>query len=156
MSACLDPVVKKHNIRIENKLKWNEEIYVNRPQLIQVFVNLYRNAAESLVSNSPHEKIIQTTTRLLNSSKTKELIAEITVSDNGSGFEPEMVLIKLKSLSNILGLAIIFWKKSLLKKENLMYLNVITRDFIKMFIFSTPTGQFASQEPQRRHLLRYL
>lgn len=88
----LDASFRKRAIKIDSNFAYNQEFPVSRSQLIQVVVNLLKNAVESF------DGLVQTERRLVLEEKLiidepsgQEMIA-FSVADNGVGFGPESAL----------------------------------------------------------------
>ena len=86
----LSDMLEKNNVRIKSDFNYFERILLNRHQLIQVFVNLIKNACQSIVSAEPDERLIYISTRIVNDNGHKNQMLEISVRDTGEGFSPEI------------------------------------------------------------------
>jgi len=77
----------RNEIAIETDFTYSEPMLLERHQLIQVFVNLIRNAAQSIAAAQAHG-IISLFIRLAEDSGSP--MVEVSIKDTGAGFPPEL------------------------------------------------------------------
>ena len=83
-------MLEKNNVHIQSDFTYFERTLLNRNQLIQVFVNLIKNACQSIASAEPDERLIYISTRVVNDNGHKNPMLEISFRDTGGGFSPEI------------------------------------------------------------------
>ena len=84
-----DNSLRRHDVNIERHIEPRPHIYVEKHKLIQVLVNLLRNAKQAMASN-------RTKNLLVTAVKTKDGGVAISLTDNGNGI-PEENLSKIFS-----------------------------------------------------------
>jgi signal transduction histidine kinase len=77
--------IERHGLTIKKDLQSIDPITAHRTQLIHILVNIFKNAKEAMVGNTPEEKIIHV--------KTWQQDDEVylSVSDNGHGIKKENI-----------------------------------------------------------------
>jgi C4-dicarboxylate-specific signal transduction histidine kinase len=83
-------ILQRDGIAVEADFSYAEPILLDRLQLIQVFVNLIKNAARSIVAQAPDLKVMQLSTRLAKNGEGTSPMVEVVINDNGVGFSPDL------------------------------------------------------------------
>ncbi|MGA1844910.1 MAG: cache domain-containing protein [bacterium] len=83
-------VLEKNGISVNTDFSYQEPMLLNRHQLIQVFVNLIKNASQSIELWGPEEKAIYIATRLIHDPTRENPLVEISIRDTGGGFSQEI------------------------------------------------------------------
>ncbi len=83
-------ILERDGITVEADFSYSEPILLDRLQLIQVFVNLIKNAARSIVAQAADLKVVQLSTRLAKNGEGTSPMVEVVINDNGVGFSPDL------------------------------------------------------------------
>ncbi|RPI42706.1 MAG: sensor histidine kinase, partial [Bacteroidetes bacterium] len=83
-------MLDKNGIRVKTDFAYREPMLLNRHQLIQVFVNLIKNASQSIESWVSDEKAIYIATRLIDDPTKGDPFVEVSIRDTGGGFPREI------------------------------------------------------------------
>jgi len=83
-------ILEKNGIRVKTDFAYCEPMLLNRHQLIQVFVNLIKNASQSIESWGPDEKAIYIATRLIDDPAKEHPFVKVSIRDTGGGFPREI------------------------------------------------------------------
>ena len=81
-------LLEKNEIHIKTDFSYFEPMLLNRQQIIQIFINLIKNAVQSIVSAASDQKMILISTRVVNENGHKNPMLEVAVRDTGEGFSP--------------------------------------------------------------------
>ncbi|MBW2646071.1 MAG: HAMP domain-containing protein [Deltaproteobacteria bacterium] len=83
-------ILERNGIIVETDFTYSKPILLDRNQLIQVFVNLIKNAAQSVAAQAPDHKVIHISTHLSGNSGGKSPMLEVVIRDSGIGFPPDL------------------------------------------------------------------
>ncbi len=83
-------ILERDGITVEVDCSYSTPILLDRLQLIQVFVNLIKNAAHSIVAQAPDRKVMQLSTRLAENGEGTSPMVEVVINDTGVGFSPDL------------------------------------------------------------------
>lgn len=78
-------LLEKSDIRLETDLATNDSVTVSKHEVIQILINLIRNAAQALQTSEQMDRRIQVMTRR------RGALLEIEVADNGVGIAPDVL-----------------------------------------------------------------
>ncbi|MEA3373823.1 MAG: sensor histidine kinase [Campylobacterota bacterium] len=77
--------LENHNIAVEKEYGSQTPIAIYSRELLQVFINILKNAQEALIENEVNEPLISVTTR------EDEAHVHISICDNGKGIDPSIL-----------------------------------------------------------------
>jgi signal transduction histidine kinase len=83
-------ILERDGITVEADFSYSEPILLDRLQLIQVFVNLIKNAARSIVAQAPDLKVMQLSTRLAKNGQGTSPMVKVVINDTGVGFPSDL------------------------------------------------------------------
>jgi len=83
-------LIERYRVTVETDFSYTKPARVESHQLLQVFVNIIKNAIESIITQKPDPKVIHISNRLNENTKTNTSMVEVVIKDNGIGFIPEL------------------------------------------------------------------
>lgn len=83
-------ILERNRIIVETDFSYSKPMLLDRNQLIQVLVNLIKNAAQSIITHASDDKVIHISTQLSENSGGKSPMLKVVIRDTGVGFSPDL------------------------------------------------------------------
>lgn len=83
-------ILQRDNITVETDFSYTKPMLLDRYQLIQVLVNLVKNAIQAIEAQAPERKVIYIATRRAENRERKSPMLEVAVRDTGVGFTQDL------------------------------------------------------------------